>query len=75
MGGIAGNSGRGWLRRYFDAVEQADLAMAEMASLDAEGAGHGRTLGATLVKMIDEYAPHAGKAPMPRFATLGEIIR
>ncbi len=46
-----------------------------MPSLDANGLGHGRPLRATLVKMIDEYALHAGQAHMLRFAALGEMIR
>ncbi len=63
------------LRRYFAEVEKADEAIAGASSLETIGAGHGRPLGATLVKMIDEYALHAGQAHMLRFATLGEIIR
>jgi hypothetical protein len=46
-----------------------------MPSLDSNGDGTGRTLQATLVKMIDEYALHAGQAHMLRFAALGEMIR
>jgi len=34
-----------------------------------------RALAATLVKMIDEYALHAGQAHMLRFAALGEVLR
>jgi hypothetical protein len=63
------------LARYFNEVATADRAVAAMPSLDAEGAGHGRPLRATLVKMIDEYALHAGHAHMIRFAALGEMIR
>lgn len=63
------------LARYFAEVEKADRAIASMASLDTEGAGHGRPLAATLVKMIDEYALHAGQAHMLRFAALGEMLR
>jgi hypothetical protein len=37
--------------------------------------GHGMPLGATLIKMIDEYALHAGQTHMLRFAALGELIR
>jgi len=62
----------GW---YFAEVEKADAAVAAMSSLKAEGLGHGRSLQATLVKMVDEYALHAGQAHMLRFAALGEIIR
>lgn len=60
---------------YFAEVEKADRAIAEMTSLEANGLGHGRPLRATLVKMIDEYAVHAGQAHMLRFAALGKIIR
>lgn len=63
------------LARYFTEVEEAERAIAGLPSLESEGAGHGRPLGATLVKMIDEYALHAGQAHMLRFAALGEIIR
>lgn len=62
----------GW---YFEEVERANTAVAAMASLDAVGLGHGRPLRATLVKMIDEYALHAGQAHMLRFAALGELRR
>lgn len=60
---------------YFEEVEKADAAVADMSSLEAEGLGHGRSLQATLVKMVDEYALHAGQAHMLRFAALGEIVR
>ena len=60
---------------YFEEVEKADAAVAAMSSLKAEGLGNGRSLQATLVKMVDEYALHAGQAHMLRFAALGEIIR
>ncbi len=63
------------LRWYFDQVDSSDAAIAEMVSLDSVGAGHGRPLRATLVKMVDEYAIHAGQAHMLRFAALGEMIR
>jgi hypothetical protein len=63
------------LRWYFDEVALSDAAIAEMVSLDSVGAGHGRPLRATLVKMVDEYAIHAGEAHMLRFAALGEMIR
>lgn len=63
------------LQRYFAEVERGDAAIAAMPSLDSVGAGHGRPLGALLVKMIDEYAIHAGQAHMIRFAVLGELIR
>lgn len=63
------------LRRYFAEVDAANRAIAAMESLEATGLGHGRPFGATLVKMIDEYALHAGQAHMLRFAALGELIR
>ena len=63
------------LQRYFTEVEKADRAMAAIPSIDSVGAGHGEPLGATLVKMIDEYALHSGQAHMLRFAALGKIIR
>ncbi len=63
------------LGRYFAEVERAKSAIAATSSLDSNGKGHGRPLGATLVKMIDEYAVHAGQAHMLRFAALGELIR
>ena len=63
------------LRRYFYEVEKADHTVAQAPSLEAIGLGHGRPVGATLVKMIDEYALHAGQAHMLRFAALGKMIR
>ena len=63
------------LRAYFAEVEKADAAIAATPSLESKGAGHGRSLRTTLVKMIDEYALHAGQAHMLRFAALGEMIR
>lgn len=63
------------LDRYLTEVSRADRAIAGTPSLDSAGHGHGRPLAATLVKMIDEYALHAGQAHMLRFAALGEIIR
>ena len=56
-------------------VERADVAIADIESLDEVGRGRGRPLGATLVGMINEYALHSGQAHMLRFASLGEIIR
>jgi hypothetical protein len=54
----------------------ADLRVhLQSPSLDTVGAGHGRPLAAVLVKMIDEYALHAGQAHMLRFAALGEMRR
>ena len=63
------------LRLYFAEVKRSDESIAGMSSLDSVGEGHGRPLGATLVKMVDEYAIHAGQAHMLRFAALGETIR
>ena len=63
------------LRRYLDEVATADQAIAGLPTIESEGRGHGRPLGATLVKMIDEYALHAGQAHMLRFAALGEMVR
>ena len=63
------------LGRYLAEIEKSDHAIAALPSLDSVGAGHGRPLGATLVKMLDEYALHSGQAHMLRFAALGEIIR
>jgi hypothetical protein len=63
------------LRRYFEEVEKAEVVIAATPSLDSSGAGHRRPVGATLVKMIDEYALHAGQAHMLRFAALGEVLR
>jgi len=63
------------LRLYFAEVVKADRAIAQAPSLEAVGLGHGRPLRATLVKMIDEYALHAGQAHMLRFAALGAMIR
>jgi hypothetical protein len=63
------------LGRYLAEIEKSDHAIAALPSLDSAGAGHGLPLGATLVKMLDEYALHSGQAHMLRFAALGEIIR
>jgi hypothetical protein len=63
------------LARYFTEVAKAEAAIAGMDDIDTPGAGHGRPLGATLIKMVDEYAIHAGQAHMLRFAALGEIRR
>lgn len=60
---------------YLAEVERADAAIAGMVSLQTHGQGHGKPLGATLVKMLDEYALHSGQAHMLRFAALGEVIR
>ena len=63
------------LRLYLDEIAKADTAIAALTSLDDSGLGHGRPLGATLVKMIDEYALHSGQAHMLRYAALGEVVR
>jgi hypothetical protein len=63
------------LDRYFAEVDRADAAIEACDTLDTVGRGHRRPLGATLVKMIDEYALHAGQAHMLRFAALGEVRR
>jgi hypothetical protein len=63
------------VRLYLAEIERADKAIASLSSLDSLGLGHGQPLGATLVKMIDEYALHSGQAHMLRFAALGEIVR
>lgn len=63
------------LDRYFAEVDEAERAIAAMPSLEAMGRGHGRPLRATLVKMVDEYALHAGQAHMLRFAALGQLLR
>lgn len=63
------------LARYFEEVRRAEAVIADMPSLTVVGTGHGRSLQATLVKMIDEYALHAGQAHMLRFAALGAMIR
>lgn len=60
---------------YLAEVENADAAIASLPDLDSPGRGHGEPLGATLVKMIDEYALHSGQAHMLRFAALGEMLR
>jgi len=62
------------LGRYLAEMEKSDHAIAALPSLDSAGAGHGLPLGATLVKMLDEYALHSGQAHMLRLAALGEII-
>ena len=63
------------LTRYLAETEKADAAIAGIASLDGIGLGHGRPLGAVLIKMIHEYTLHSGQAHMLRFAALGEIVR
>lgn len=60
---------------YLGEVERADAAIAAIGDLDTRGRGHGMPLGATLIKMVDEYALHAGQAHMLRFAALGDLNR
>lgn len=63
------------LARYLAEVEAADRAIAAIATLETTGDGHGRPLGATLIKMVHEYALHSGQAHMLRFAALGKMTR
>lgn len=63
------------LRWYFEEVGSAAKSIAAMESLESRGVGHGWPLRATLVKMIDEYAIHAGQAHMLRSAALGQLVR
>ena len=63
------------LRWYFEEVARSDEAIDGMESLEATGKGHSMPMRAILVKMVDEYAIHAGQAHMLRFAALGELIR
>ena len=63
------------LRLYFEEVDKSNAAVVAMSTLDAEGLGHGRSLRAVLIKMVDEYALHAGQAHMLRLAALGEMKR
>jgi len=60
---------------YLEEVAKADAAIAAMPSLETVGNGHGRPLGATLIKMVHEYTLHSGQAHMLRFAALGELKR
>ena len=63
------------LRAYFSEVEKSDGVIAGCASLDTAGVGHGQSLTEVLIKMVDEYALHAGQAHMLRFAALGTMLR
>jgi hypothetical protein len=63
------------LQFYFGEVERADRAIAALPSLDSVGLGHEQPLGATLIKMLDEYALHSGQAHLLRYAALGEVVR
>lgn len=60
---------------YLHEVDRADRAIAALDTLESPGVGHGRPLGATLIKMVQEYAVHNGQAHMLRYATLGGTIR
>ncbi len=63
------------LTLYLAEIDKADYAIAALPSLDSHGLGHGRPLGATLVKMVSEYSLHNGQAHMLRYAALGEVVR
>lgn len=63
------------LAAHIAEAARADAVVATMPSLTSPGLGHGRSLQATLVKMIHEYTLHAGQAHMLRFAALGRMIR
>jgi len=63
------------LTLYTTQIHDADRAIAALPSLESKGLGHGRPLGATLIKMVQEYAVHNGQAHMLRYAVLGEVIR
>jgi hypothetical protein len=63
------------IERYLAEVDRADRAIAELPTLNSPGHGHGRPLGAMLIKMIDEYALHSGQAHMLRYAAIGEVVR
>ena len=63
------------LQWYFEEVAKAEAAIEAMPSITSAGQGHGQPLQAVLIKMIDEYALHAGQAHMLRFAALGTVLR
>ena len=63
------------LTLYMEEVARADRAINVLPDLESVGRGHGRPLGATLVKMVQEYAVHNGQAHMLRYAALGTVIR
>jgi hypothetical protein len=63
------------VQRYLDEVERSAAAIELLPRLDSPGLGHGKPLGDTLIKMIDEYALHSGQAHMLRFAALGQMLR
>ncbi|MGY3128655.1 hypothetical protein ACVWW9_002184 [Agrococcus sp. UYP33] len=63
------------VRLYLAEIERADAAIAAMPALDAPGRGSAAPLSHVLIKMIDEYALHAGQAHMLRFAALGRVQR
>ena len=72
----AGRKARGFESLPFrQAPSRRRSATAQCSGLDTKGMGHGRPVAAVLVKMIDEYALHAGQAHMLRFAALGELER
>lgn len=63
------------LTLYMEEIARADLAIDALPDLESVGLGHGRPLGATLLKMVQEYAVHNGQAHMLRYAALGTVIR
>ena len=63
------------LAAYQEEIINADRAIAALTSLDSPGLGFGWPLGATLIKMVQEYAVHNGQGHMLRYAALGEVIR
>lgn len=63
------------LAAYEAEIARADAAIAALPDLDAPGLGHHWPLGATLVKITQEYALHNGQGHMIRYAALGEIVK
>lgn len=63
------------LTLYLEELDRADRAILALESLESAGLGHGWPLGATLIKMVQEYALHNGQAHMLRYAVLGEVVR
>lgn len=56
--------------RWVAEIEKADRAITSMTDLGDPGLGHRRETGATLLKMVDEYAVHSGQAHLLRLAVL-----
>lgn len=73
--GGAADSVEADLTLYLAEIDRANRAIAELPSLESPGLGHGWSLGATLIKMVQEYAVHNGQAHMLRYASLGTVIR